>query len=104
MLPRETRESRRWSARSKQRPNTHLGGTPGGLTSIPVKLHRNVSLVKTSDAHLAEELLARKKLAALLAGRLTEHVLLVRPGQETAAVEELRKIGQAPQVIRGGSA
>jgi hypothetical protein len=88
----------------KQRQNTRTDKPCGGQTRIPVKLHRNVSLVKTSDAHLAEELLARKKLAGLLAGRLTEHVLLVRPGQEAAVVEELRKIGQSPQVIRGGSA
>jgi len=33
-----------------------------------------------------------------------EHVLLVRPGQEAALMEELRKIGQSPQVIRGGGA
>lgn len=88
----------------KQRQNTRTDKHPSGQTRIPVKLHRNVSLVKTSDAHLAEELLARKKLAGLLGGRLTEHVLLVRPGQEAAVVEELRKIGQSPQVIRGGSA
>ena len=88
----------------KQRQNIRPGKQHGGQIRIPVKLHRNVSLVKTSDAHLAEELLARKKLAGLLAGRLTEHVLLVRPGQEAAVVEELRKIGQSPQVIRGGSA
>jgi hypothetical protein len=69
-----------------------------------VKLHRSVSLVKVNDTHLAEELLARRKLAGLLAGRLTDQVLLVRPGQEAAVVEELRKIGQSPQVIRGGSA
>jgi hypothetical protein len=74
-----------------------------GSTRIPVKLHRNVSLVKVNDTHLAEELLARRKLAGLLAGRLTDHVLLVRPGQEAAVVEELRRIGQSPQVIRGGS-
>lgn len=80
------------------------GGKPQqGQTRIPVKLHRNVSLVKVNDTHLAEELLARRKLAGLLAGRLTEHVLLVRPGQEAAVIEELRKIGQSPQVIRGGS-
>lgn len=88
----------------KHRQNSGTGKQQGAPTRIPVKLHRNVSLVKTSDAHLAEELLARKKLAGLLAGRLTEHVLLVRPGQEAAVVEELRKIGQSPQVIRGGIA
>ena len=87
----------------------HLGTNPAGNSlarqnRIPVKLHRNVSLIQTNDAHLAEELLARKKLAGLLAGRLTDHVLLVAPGHEAAVIEELRKIGHSPQVIRGGSA
>ncbi len=89
---------------TRQHGNARAGRAPSGTTRIPVKLHRNVSLVRVSDTHLAEELLARKKLAGSLAGRLTEHVLLVRPGQETAVVEELRKIGQSPQVIRGGNA
>ena len=89
---------------TKDRSATRLDKTRARQARLPVKLHRNVSLVKTSDAHVAEELLARKKLASLLAGRLTEHVLLVRPGQEAALVEELRKIGHSPQVIRGGGA
>lgn len=72
------------------------------LPRIPVKLHRNVSLIKTSNAHVAEELLARRKLVGMLAGRLTDIVLLVEPGQEAAVIEELRKSGQSPQVIRGG--
>ena len=84
--------------RVESRPDAAAARQP----RIPVKLHRNVSLIKTSHAHLAEELLARRKLAGLLAGRLTEHVLLIRPGQEAAVIEELRKIGQSPQVIRGG--
>ena len=57
---------------------------PGGR--IPVKLHHRVSLILTEDAVLAEELLARKKLAAEVAGRLAERVLLVRPGRADAAV------------------
>ena len=85
---------------SKQNSKPRLSGQ----NRIPVKLHRNVSLIQTSGTHLAEELLARKKLAVLLAGRLTEQVLLVRPGQEATVIEELRKIGQSPQVIRGGNA
>ena len=48
---------------------------------IPVKLHRRVCLVQTEDAVLAEELLARKKLARDIVGRLTDCVLLVRPGR-----------------------
>ena len=70
---------------------------------IPVRLHRNVSMIKTDDAHLAEELLSIKKLSGLVAGRLTETVLLIQPGQEQAVIEELRRVGQTPQIIRGGS-
>lgn len=66
---------------------------------LPVKLHRRVSLVLTEDAVLAEELLARKKLAQDVAGRLTDRVLLVRPGRADAVLEELRRMGHTPQVI-----
>ena len=66
---------------------------------IPVKLHRRVCLVQTEDAVLAEELLARKKLAQDLVGRLTDRVLLVRPGRVEAVVQELQKMGHTPQVV-----
>jgi hypothetical protein len=77
-----------------------MGGVrtnPGGR--IPVKLHRRVCLVQTEDAVLAEELLARKKLAQDLAGRLTDRVLLVRPGRVEAVIQELQKMGHTPQVV-----
>ena len=48
---------------------------------LSAKLHRRVCFVLTEDAVLAEELLARKKLAADVAGRLSDRVLLVRPGR-----------------------
>jgi hypothetical protein len=67
---------------------------------IPIKLHRRVSLIQTEDAILAEELLARKKMAADLIGRLTDRALLVRPTRVDAVVEELRKMGHTPQVIQ----
>ena len=67
---------------------------------IPVKLHRRVCLVQTEDALLAEELLARKKLAQDIVGRLTERVLLVRPGLVDAVVQELQALGHTPAVIR----
>jgi hypothetical protein len=70
--------------------------TTGGR--IPVKLHRRVCLVQTEDAVLAEELLARKKLAQDIVGRLTDRVLLVRPGRAEAIVQELQKMGHTPQV------
>jgi hypothetical protein len=65
---------------------------------IPVKLHRGVSLVQTEDAVLAEELLARKKLAQDIVGRLTDRILLIRPGRADAVVQELQKMGHTPQV------
>jgi len=68
-------------------------------TRYPVKLHRRVVLVLTEDAMLAEELLARKKLAQEIAGRLSDRALLVRPGRVESVVEELQKMGQTPQVV-----
>lgn len=66
---------------------------------LPAKLHRRVCLVLTEDAVLAEELLARKRLAAEVAGRLSERVLLIRPGRVEVVLDELRKMGHTPQVI-----
>jgi hypothetical protein len=72
---------------------------PAQGARIPVKLHRHVCLVHTEDAVLAEELLARKKLAQDLVGRLTDRVLLVRPGRADAVIQELQKMGHTPQVV-----
>lgn len=66
---------------------------------LAAKLHRRVCLVLTEDAMLAEELLARKKLAAEVAGRLSERVLLVRPGKLELVLDELRKMGHTPQIV-----
>jgi hypothetical protein len=71
--------------------------TPGAR--IPVKLHRRVCLVQTEDAVLAEELLAGKKLAQDLIGRLTPSVLLIRPGRVDAIVQELQRLGHTPRVV-----
>ena len=65
---------------------------------IPVKLHRRVCLVQTEDAVLTEELLARKKLAQDIVGRLTDRVLLIRPGRVESVIQELQKMGHTPQV------
>jgi hypothetical protein len=66
---------------------------------IPVKLHRQVSMIHTEDAVLAEELLANKKLAQDIVGRLADCVLLVRHGRVEAVVQELQRLGHTPQVI-----
>ena len=74
-----------------------MTGPPG---RIPVKLHRQVSLIRTSDPLLAEELLARKSLTRMVVGRLSETVLLVRPEEEEALLEDLRRMGHTPRVVR----
>lgn len=68
-------------------------------TRIPVKLHRNVVLVQTEDALLAEELLAHKKLAHDIVGRLSDRVLLIRAGRVDGVVQELRRMGHTPSVL-----
>ena len=65
---------------------------------IPVKLHRRVCLVHTEDAVLAEEILANRKLAQDIVGRLADRVLLVRPGRVDAVVQELQRMGHTPQI------
>jgi hypothetical protein len=70
-----------------------------GQTRIPVKLHRRVTLVQTEDALLAEEILAHRKLAGDIVGRLSESILLVRPGRVEAVVQELQRMGHTPQVL-----
>jgi hypothetical protein len=66
---------------------------------IPVKLHRRVCLIHTEDAVLAEELLAGKKMAQDIVGRLADRVLLIRPGRVEAVVQELQRLGHTPQVV-----
>jgi hypothetical protein len=68
---------------------------------LSAKLHRRVCLVLTEDAVLAEELLARKKLAAEVAGRLSDRVLLIRPNRLDSVLDELKKMGHTPQVVGG---
>jgi hypothetical protein len=73
---------------------------PSPAARIPVKLHRQVSLIRTADPVLAEELLARKTLAKLVVGRLSDTVLLVHAEEEDAILDELRRMGQTPRVVR----
>ena len=74
------------------------GGRPANAR-IPVKVHRNVSLVRVADPLLADELLARPKLGRLIVGRLSSDLLLVSPGKAMEVVEELKKMGHTPQVV-----
>ncbi len=66
----------------------------------PVKMHRNVTLIRTSEPVIAEEILARKAIARLVLARLSDTVLLVKPDEADAALEELRKMGHTPRIAR----
>ncbi len=55
--------------------------------------------MQTEDAVLAEEVLAQRKLAQDIAGRLADCVLLIRPGRVDAVVQELQRMGHTPQVL-----
>jgi hypothetical protein len=68
-------------------------------TRLAVRLHRRVCLILTEDALLAEELLARKRLAQDIAGRLSARALLIRPGRVESVVEELKKMGHTPRMV-----
>ncbi len=70
------------------------------LPRTPVKLHKQVALIRVSDPLVAEELLARKALTRLIAGRLSDTVLLVRAEDEEAILDELRRMGHTPRVVR----
>jgi hypothetical protein len=70
------------------------------LSRMPVKLHKNVALIRTSEPVLAEELLARKSLARLVLARMAENLLLIKPDEVDAAIEELRRMGHTPRIVR----
>ena len=70
---------------------------------IGVKLHKNVTLIRTTDPVLAEELLARKTLARWVVGRLSDTVLLVQPDEADVVIEELRRMGHTPRVVHRGT-
>ncbi|QEH37174.1 hypothetical protein OJF2_57610 [Aquisphaera giovannonii] len=69
-------------------------------SKVPVKLHRNVTLIRTTDPILAEELMSRKSLARMVLARLTDTLLLVKPDEAEGALDELRRMGHTPRVVR----
>jgi len=73
---------------------------PVPAARIPVKLHKHVALIRTAEPLLTEELLARKTLARMIAGRLSDTVVLVRAEEEEAILDELRRMGHTPRVVR----
>ena len=48
------------------------------------------------------QLLASRSLAQDVVGRLTDRILLIRPGRAEAVVQELQKMGHTPQVAGKG--
>ncbi len=67
---------------------------------IPVKVHRNVALVRLGEPILAEELLARKTLSRSVLGRLSETVLLIESEACEAVLDELKRMGHTPRFVK----
>lgn len=67
---------------------------------VPVKMHKNVALIRTSESVLTEELMARKSLARTVLARLSDTLLLVKPDEIEAAIDELRRMGHTPRIVR----
>lgn len=76
-----------------------MSDSTNSTARLPAKLHRKVCLILTEDAVLAEEVLARKKLAVEVVGRLSDKALLVKPGKMEMILDELRKMGHTPSVV-----
>ncbi len=66
----------------------------------PVKVHRNVALLRLGEPILAEELLARKTLSRSVLGRLSETVLLIEHDACDAVFDELKRMGHTPRVVK----
>jgi len=66
---------------------------------IPVKIHRNVSLIRCADSATALEVSSMKAVAECLLGRLDDRTLMVRHGEVKTVVEELRKAELHPRIV-----
>ena len=62
-------------------------------------IHRGVPMILVEDAILALELLSARGLRPLVAGRLGDRCLLLKPDTAGAVVEELRRLGHTPRTV-----
>jgi hypothetical protein len=80
---------------------------PGGVPPVRVRIDDDSAAagggsktgVKSINRSQLQELLARKKLASDVAGRLTPTALLVRPGRVESVQEELARMGHTPKLV-----
>lgn len=67
---------------------------------IPVKIHRNVSLIRCADASTLIEITSRRSIAENILGQLDERTLIVRPEKVQIVVSELQKADLHPRIIK----
>ena len=67
---------------------------------MPVKLHKNVTLIRTVRADARRGAAGAEDAGPADPGRLSDTVLLVRPDEADAAIEELRRMGHTPRIVR----
>jgi hypothetical protein len=66
---------------------------------IPVKIHRNVCLIRCADASTALEITSRKTLSEHLLGQLDDRTILVRHDRLQVVLEELQKSELHPRLV-----
>ncbi|MCY2935292.1 MAG: hypothetical protein WCJ40_03845 [Planctomycetota bacterium] len=66
---------------------------------IPVKIHRNVCLIRCADASTALEITSRKNLSEHILGHLDERTILVRHDRLQIVLEELQKSDLHPRLV-----
>jgi hypothetical protein len=72
--------------------------------NTPPTLHLGLTLLEVTEPHLLEDLRRDRRLGALIEGQLSPTVAVVRPGGEEALVQQLRRLGHFPRLLRPAGA
>lgn len=74
---------------------------PAADPESPVVLHKNLTVLTTTDPLLLREIKADKKIGPLLIAELSETTVILAPGSEDAVTRQLLKSGHLPQIRKG---
>jgi hypothetical protein len=64
-------------------------------------LHSNLTVIEVAEKITLDILLADAQTRRLILTRLSDRVAVVAPGQFTALLARLRKLGHTPKVLEG---
>ncbi|MER3415142.1 MAG: hypothetical protein C4297_02890 [Gemmataceae bacterium] len=75
-----------------------MSAEPTARRRIPVKLHRPVTVLIAREEWIAREIESNKNLSGLLGAVVAPCVFAVRPQYKGRLLDQLRRLGYAPQV------